>query len=205
MNFKYYDILSTIISGIVLLFIISITTDWDITNINVVVLMSLAYAIGYILNALSALLEPLYYWFMGGRPSVKLLMAPRLSCCCKERKYTGFGRVRFYEYKKAVGLLRQELNDAEANERKMFDKAMSYSNSNDNTRVPDFNAQYAFSRVMLTLTIVSVSIIIIRFCGLWWTWLIAFAIILLVGHRCKEKGYYYAREVLLEYLKVKQQ
>ena len=85
----------------------------------------------------------------------------------------------------------------------MFGKAVTYSNSNDKTRVPDFNPHYAFSRVMLTLVIVSVSIIMPKIYDLWWTWLISFAVILLAGQRCKERGYYYAREVLIEYLKTK--
>ena len=55
MNFKYYDIISTLISGVVLLFIASIIFCWDISDINVVILLSLAYIMGYILNALSAL------------------------------------------------------------------------------------------------------------------------------------------------------
>lgn len=102
MNFKYYDVLSTLISGVVLLFVLSIVIDWDINDINVTVLLSLAYVMGYMLNALSALLEPLYYWFMEGKPSDKLLKAPKPNCCGKTRNYTGFGRIRFYEYKKAV-------------------------------------------------------------------------------------------------------
>lgn len=203
MNFKYYDVFSTLISGIVLLFTLSIAIDWNITNINVVILLSLAYVIGYMLNAVSALLEPLYHWVMGGKPSEKLLKVPKPSCCGKMRNYTGFGRIRFYEYEKAVRLLRQELDDAKADEKKMFGKAMTYSNSTDKTRVPDFNAHYAFSRVMLTLVIVSVSIIMPKLYDLWWTWLISVAVILLAGQRCKERGYYYAREVLIEYLKTK--
>lgn len=203
MNFKYYDVLSTLISGVVLLFVLSIVIDWDINDINVTVLLSLAYVMGYMLNALSALLEPLYYWFMEGKPSDKLLKAPKPNCCGKTRNYTGLGRIRFYEYKKAVKLLNQELDDDKACEGKMFGKAMSYSNSNEKTRVPDFNAQYAFSRVMLTLAIVSASIIMPKFYDLWWAWLIALAVIILIGRRCKERGYYYAREVLIEYLKTK--
>ena len=140
---------------------------------------------------------------MGGKPSDKLLKAPKPNCCGKTRNYTGFGRIRFYEYKKAVKLLKQELDDDKACEGKMFGKAMSYSNSNEKTRVPDFNAQYAFSRVMLTLVIVSAGIIMPKFYDLWWAWLITLALIILIGRRCKERGYYYAREVLIEYLKTK--
>lgn len=203
MNFKYYDIISTLICGVVLLFVVSIVTNWDISKVNVVIVLSLAYVMGYILNAVSAILEPLYYWFMGGMPSDKLLRFPESNCCGKVRKYTGFGRVRFYEYEKVVKLLREELDDADADEKKMFGKAMSYSNSNDKSRVPDFNAHYAFSRVMLTLVLVSTCLIMTKYYDVWWAWLITLLVILLVGRRCKERGYYYAREVLIEYLKNK--
>lgn len=204
MNFKYYDTLSTLISGTVLLFVVSTAINWDITKFNIAIILALAYGIGYVLNAISAFLEPVYYWFMGGMPSKKLLQTPKTPLCSKKRNYTGFGRIRFYEYDKAVSLLKEELNDSEANERKMFGKAMSYSNSNEKTRVPDFNAQYAFSRVMLTLAIASVGILMSKYYDIWWAWLIAVVAILLVGRRCKERGYYYAREVLIEYLKAKQ-
>lgn len=99
--------------------------------------------------------------------------------------------------------MKQELNDDKASERKMFSKAMSYSNSNEKTRVQDFNAQYAFSRAMLTLAIISVGVLAPKFYGLWWAWLIVIAAIILAGLRCKDRGYYYAREVLIEYLKTK--
>lgn len=203
MNFKYYDIINTLICGVVLLFVVSIVINWDISKVNVVIVLSLAYVMGYILNAVSALLEPLYYWFMGGMPSDKLLRFPEPNCCGKVRKYTGFGRVRFYEYEKVVKLLREELDDADADEKKMFGKAMSYSNSNDKSRVPDFNAHYAFSRVMLTLVLVSTCLIMTKYYDVWWAWLITLLVILLVGRRCKERGYYYAKEVLIEYLKNK--
>lgn len=205
MSFKYYDSLSMLISGTVLLLVISNAIDWDIAKFNTVVVLAIAYVAGYLLNAVSAFMEPVYYWFMGGKPSSQLLKSPKSRLCGKKRQYTGLGRIRFYEYEKVVKLLKNELNDNHANEEKMFGKAMSYSNANEKTRVPDFNAQYAFSRVMLTLVIVSAGVIIPKYYELWWVWIIAIAAIILVGRRCKEIGYYYAREVLIEYLKAKQQ
>jgi hypothetical protein len=194
-----------LISGTVLLLVISNAIDWDIAKFNTVVVLAIAYVAGYLLNAVSAFMEPVYYWFMGGKPSSQLLKSPKSRLCGKKRQYTGLGRIRFYEYEKVVKLLKNELNDNHANEEKMFGKAMSYSNANEKTRVPDFNAQFAFSRVMLTLVIVSAGVIIPKYYELWWVWIIAIAAILLVGRRCKEIGYYYAREVLIEYLKAKQQ
>ncbi|MBR2150983.1 MAG: hypothetical protein IJ902_06350 [Prevotella sp.] len=205
MSFKYYDSLSMLISGTVLLLVISHAIDWDIAKFNTVVVLAIAYVTGYLLNAVSAFMEPVYYWFMGGKPSSQLLKSPKSRLCGKKRQYTGLGRIRFYEYEKVVKLLKNEINDNHANEEKMFGKAMSYSNANEKTRVPDFNAQYAFSRVMLTLVIVSAGVILPKYYELWWVWIIAIAAILLVGRRCKEIGYYYAREVLIEYLKAKQQ
>lgn len=205
MQFKYYDTLSTLISGTVLLFVLSLAIGWNIKDVNVVILLAVAFVLGYLLNAVSALAENAYYFFMGGKPSEKLLTPPKANRKGVKHNYTGFGRIRFFEYEKAIKLLRQELNKEKPEPQEMFDKAMSYSNSDDKTRVPDFNAHYAFSRVILTLVIVSSVILMTQYYNIWWAWLIAIGIILLAGRRCKERGYYYAKEVLIEYLKCKKE
>lgn len=203
MQFKYYDTLSTLISGAVFLFVLSLVIEWDIQNVNVIILLALAFVFGYVLNAVSASMESIYYWFMGGKPSTMLLTPPKPNRKGEVKNYTGFGRIRFYEYNKAIRMLKEELQDDQAETNAMFGKAMSYSNANDQTRVPDFNAHYAFSRVMLTLTIVSSVVLMFKYYNIWWVWFIAVGVILLTGRRCKERGYYYAREVLVEYIKAK--
>ena len=172
---------------------------------NSILSLALAYVWGYILNAVSGLIEPFYFWTMGGRPSDKLLTSP--SKCCitgKTKNYTGYGRIKFFQYDKAIKMLRDELGDTDACTRKMFEKAMSYSNSNTATRVPDFNAQYAFSRVMLTLALVVGVILAFYYYCQWWYWLVFMVTVLLLWNRCKERGYYYAKEVLVEYIKIKE-
>ncbi len=196
MQFKYYDILSTLITGSVLLFVISLAIDYNIQDINMVILLAMAYILGYFLNALSAFFEPAYYLAMGGTPSDNLLKEPK----SKELTYTGLNRVRFYEYQEAIQLLTKECGGKEVDTRRMFGIAKTYSIADDKTRVPDFSAQYAFSRVVLTLTIVSAASISPYYYDIWWAWIIVIALIYLVGRRCKERGYYYAREILLEYL-----
>ena len=204
MSFKYYDTLSTLISGCVLVLILSFVLGKDSSNINPILLLALAYSMGYVLNAVSGLLEPFYFWTMGGRPSDKLLTPPSKCCICQKTKdYTGYGRIRFYQYEKVANMLRSELEDPVANPKKMFGKAMSYSNSNSDTRVPDFNAQYAFSRVMLTLSLVVGIILAFDYYCYWWYWLILGTTIILLWNRCKERGYYYAKEVLIKYMKNK--
>jgi len=172
---------------------------------NSILSLALAYVWGYILNAVSGLIEPFYFWTMGGRPSDKLLTPPsKCRITGKTKNYTGYGRIKFFQYDKAIKMLRDELGDTDACTRKMFGKAMSYSNSNTATRVPDFNAQYAFSRVMLTLALVVGVILSFYYYCQWWYWLIFMVTILLLWNRCKERGYYYAKEVLVEYIKIKE-
>ena len=204
MQFKYYDTLSTLISGTVLLYVLSLALEWNIGDVNVVILLAVAYVLGYLLNAISALAERAYYFFMGGKPSEKLLTPPKTNRKGERRNYTGFGRIRFFEYEKAIKLLSGELHKEKPEPQEMFNKAMSYSNSDDKTRVPDFNAHYAFSRVILTLVIASSVILMTQYYNIWWAWVIAVGLILLAGRRCKERGYYYAREVLVEYIKAKE-
>lgn len=54
---------------------------------------------------------------------------------------------------------------------------------------------------MLTLAVVSSVVLLFKYYNVFWVWIIAVGIILLTGRRCKERGYYYAREVLIEFLK----
>lgn len=201
MSFKYYDTLSTLISGCLLLLVLSEVLDKDMSNISAILLLAIAYVLGYILNAVSGWLEPFYFWTMGGMPSDKLL---RPNSKGNTKDFTGYGRIHFYQYQKAINLLKVELEDTKASTRKMFEKAMTYSNSNSATRVPDFNAQFAFSRVMFTLAWVVGIILAFEYYCRWWYWLILAAVILLLWKRCKEMGYYYAKEVLVEYLKIKE-
>ncbi|MBR3626910.1 MAG: hypothetical protein IKN48_11360 [Bacteroidaceae bacterium] len=171
---------------------------------NSILSLALAYVLGYILNAISGLVEPFYFWTMGGRPSDKLLTTPPKNCSSgKIKEYTGYGRIKFFHYDKVIKMLKDELEDSNACTRKMFGKAMSYSNSHTATRVPDFNA-YAFSRVMLTLALVVGIILAFYYYCQWWYWLVFVVTILLLWNRCKERGYYYAKEVLVEYIKIKE-
>lgn len=199
MSFKYYDTLSTLISGCLLLLVLSEVLGKDMSNISAILLLAIAYVLGYILNAVSGWLEPFYFWTMGGMPSDKLLSPPPKG---NSIAYTGYGRIRFYQYQTAINLLKNELDDSEASTRKMFEKAMIYSNSA--ARVPDFNALFAFSRVMLTLAWVVGIILAFEYYCCWWYWLILATVILVLWNRCKEMGYYYAKEVLVEYLKIKE-
>lgn len=146
MNFKYYDIMSSLVSGVIISVSLNLVFDLGYTY-DAVPLIAVAYVIGYFINGLSSLLEKTYYKTMGGMPSDILLTQ------IEGQNYTGFKRVKFYEASEAIEMLKTELNDSNASKGKMFGRAMSYSNNDEKTRVPDFNAQYAFSRVILTTSL----------------------------------------------------
>ncbi|MBP9993483.1 MAG: hypothetical protein KBT67_00865 [bacterium] len=152
-----------------------------------------AYVVGYVINAISGLLESIWYWTIGGMPS-DVLLTP-----IEGKKYTGIRRVRFYHAEEAIEKLRKQLEDPTADTRKMFSLAMRETNSNADSRVPDFNANYAFSRVLLT-TLFIVTIIVIAYYPCEWKSYLLIIPLLLSWIRFKERGYYYAREVLNEYL-----
>lgn len=196
MNFKYYDILANLVSGFVVLYILSHEYGIIDFTINTLVLTALAYLIGYLINAVSALLEPLYFFTMGGKPS-KILLKEK-----EGKEYTGYGRIKFYRSKDAIKKAKKELNDSSASIEKIFQHAMSMVNGLDKARVSDFNTKFTFSRVVLSLILCISVLYLPLYYSLWYSWVIALSLIFLAWNRCKENGYYYAREVLNEYLNI---
>jgi len=197
MSFKYYDLLSNLTVGIVAFFAIwkFLFPDLDISEW---VIIPAGYVVGYFLNAISSLIEPFLFCTICGKPSDRLLTP------VPGKKWTGIKKVRFYFAVQTVEALKKDTGDAEATTDKMFGYAMRMANSNKDCRVPDFNGHYALSRVILTTVIFTVVIVEIKFACVWYTWPISIAILLLAWNRFRERGYYYAREVLNEYLKNKQ-
>ena len=119
------------------------------------------------------------------------------------QKWTGIKKVKFFFANEALKALREDTKDDGADTKKMFDYAMRMVNSNKDCRVPDFNGHYALSRVIFTTVIIVVVIAEIKYCCIWYSWPGSIAILLLAWNRFRERGYYYAREVLNEYLKMK--
>lgn len=193
MDIKYYDLLSTTIIGVT---IVSSINYLFLENIEIdsVVYLALGYLAGYFINAIGSLLECFYYKTINGMPSDKLLTL------VDGQNWTGCKRVKFYEAEKVIAMLKKELNDQNASERKMFECAMRKVNGCEDCRVPAFNAQYAWSRTMLTAVLIVDILCFFRFYNEWLFWIIAMILLIISWNRFKERGYYYAREVLNEYL-----
>ena len=196
MSFKYYDLLSNLTIGIVVFYAIwkLLLPDLEISEW---VVIPAGYVVGYFVDAISSLIEPLLNKTICGMPSDKLLTP------IPGQKWTGTKKVRFYFANEAIKALREDTKDDEADTRKMFGYAMRMVNSNKDCRVPDFNGHYALSRVIFTTVIIAVVIAEIKYCCVWYSWPISISVLLLAWNRFRERGYYYAREVLNEYLKLK--
>ena len=80
---------------------------------------------------------------------------------------------------------------------------MRMVNSNKDGRVSDFNGNYALSRVVLTTSIFVAIIVECMFYDIWYSWFLSISVLILSWNRFKESAYYYAKEVLTEYLKLK--
>ncbi len=197
MNFKYYDLLSNLIVGAVAFYAI-----WKLLfpslEFSEWVVIPAGYVFGYFLDAFSSVIEPLLHKAIGGKPFEKLLSAPR-----DGRNWTGTKKVKFFFSEKVIRLLREDTGDPAATPEKMFRYAKLKANSNMECRVSDFNGHYALARVMLTTLIVAAVIAEVKYYDVWYSWPISLGILLLAWNRYKERGYYYTREVLNEYLRAR--
>lgn len=194
MNFKNYDILSNLILGYILLMallpMLGISFEWKAS----IAYLAIAYVIGYMINAIGSWIEGLYYITIGGKPS-DFFLTP----LDKRKKCHGHSKIKFYHTDEVIRMIKDELNEENASTGKMFSLAMRYSNSDESTRVPDFNAQYAFARSLLTTMIILTPIILIQFHFALKAWFILLPLFI-SWYRYKDRAYYYAREVLSAYL-----
>lgn len=191
MNFKLYDILSSLIPGflilIITLYIIDIKFDKDL----VVPYTAVAFLIGYLVNTISSWAEDIYYFSWKGKPSNRLL------------KGKGIWKVKFYQHTEIVELLKKETNNQHPSNDELFNIAMRFANGTKDTRVDDFNSSYAFSRSLLTCVLISFVLLGYKEYDNWEFYLISFPILFVFWLRCKQRAYYYAKEVLNVYLKGK--
>jgi len=191
MNFKTYDILSTLIPGFVILLSLQIFLNLDYNNDYIIAYTAIAFIIGFVVNTLSSWFEDLYFWTWKGKPSDNLLNGK------------GIWKVHFYEANRVKELLIKDTGEKDVKSDRLFCVAMRVANGNKDTRVGDFNALYAFSRVLLTTFLIVFFVLFKEYYTDWRYYTIFFPAIYIAWLRCKQRGYYYAREVLNEYLNSK--
>lgn len=190
MNFKVYDILSSLVPGFILLYLFLELTNKPFTNELIVPFTAIAFLIGFIVNTLSSWLEEFYFFTWRGKPSDRLLNGKDI------------WKVKFYQSTEIKEILKKETQSNNASNDELYSIAKMYIKGNDQL-INDLNSSYAFSRSMLTVVlIVGIILIIYNYNDLRY-YLGVIAIVLIVWLRCKQRAYYYAREVLSNYLHIK--
>lgn len=189
MNFKYYDVLSLLVPGFIIYQLILLVVQ-NVPEIDTVPSLAIAFVIGYFVNAISSWAENILYFTFGGKPSIKLL------------KGKGIRKVKFHEKEAVLKLLKQETENS-SDENRLFAVAMRYANQSENERVANFNSIYAFSRVLLLTLIISFCMLVFKFYDNYILYLIMIPLIIITWQRCKERSYYYAKEVLETFLVLK--
>ncbi|MBF9255742.1 hypothetical protein I2I11_20760 [Pontibacter sp. 172403-2] len=190
MSFKAYDILSSLIPGFLMLLLLLKLGEIPFDKDMVVPYTAIAFLLGNVMNTLSSWLEDFYFFTWGGKPSLRLLEGE------------GIWKVRFYHCEKAKALLLAEARPNACHD-ELFSIAMRYANAQKDPRVEDFNTAYAFARVLLTTVLIGTVVLIGRNYFDWRYYAILTPILFIVWLRCKQRNYYYTREVLNVYLKVK--
>ncbi len=191
MKFKFYDILSHLLPGFLIYLAYLELVEEKFDKDFVVPATAIAFIIGYFVNTLSSWFEGFYYWTWGGKPSDKLL----------EGK--GIWKINFYFSNEIKSLLKEECNDSSPSNNQFFQVAMRYATPEESARVQDFNANYAFARVILTTILLISSILFYKYFDNYKTYAVLFPMILVAWYRAKQRGYYFAKEVLTTYLKMR--
>lgn len=188
MNFKVYDILSSLIPGFLGLFVLIHVLDLKYDKDLIIAYTALAFLLGYLISTVGSWLEDFYFLTWGGKPSNLLLNGKDI------------WKVRFYHSDAAKEKLKNECPAAK-NDDELFPVAMRYGNGVE--RVDVFNAYYAFSRAILTTVFLATIVLLITNYNDIRYYYILIPILIFSWLRCKQRAFYYAREVLNVYLKSK--
>ncbi|MBL4879789.1 MAG: hypothetical protein JKX82_00560 [Oleispira sp.] len=186
MNFKSYDVLSKLITGL-LVSCVLIKVYFPITDFSnfgdVIFVTALAYIVGFFIDTFSSWLEPLYFFSWGGKPSDKFM---------SEKGMWGIKVPSNMEPIK--NYIRSLVDDDTILDEELFGIALRKTKSD---RIMDFQNLYAFSRSLLTSFIILFFSLIPHFhCHLMF-YLISAFLIFVLWLRAKQRAYYFVKEVLV--------
>jgi hypothetical protein len=184
MKFKYYDLMSHLVPGLVIYFIVDYEFKGQIPDISVLPLLAVAFIIGYFNNTFSSWLEGFYRLLTGGNPTDKFFEG------------TGIWKVDYFNGIKIRKLLEISIEKDNPSNKELFVEAMRVANSKADARVLDFNASYAFSRAILTNMLVVAGILIYSNYTNPWYYIISVSLFIVALLRYHQRGGYYIREVL---------
>jgi hypothetical protein len=191
MKLSLYDILTKLIPGSLILFVILQYTkvEW---NADYTLIFTIGgYIVGFLNDAASSWMEKIYFWSWGGKPSTNQLSGKYIL------------KVRLFDFEKVRSFLIEDTTSKDPSENELFRTALRYALSADPNRVDDFINSYVFSRNVLTSFIICCIFLIITF-DQNFIYLVLCAIAIVISwQRAKESAHYYSREVFETYLRLK--
>ncbi len=217
MQFKTYDILSSLIPGILVIVVIvptyillsnnlivfesKLVTYKDLSSILTFAFLVISYITGYLISALGSWFEPFLFFLWRGRPS-KILLT------------NSSKRIFLLDASKIFDFLKTESNlkiIKKGDWKLLFQSAknISYNQSNNNIqkRIDNFNDNYIFSRnILISYIIIILALLALFFNNFISNSLIIFFIFIgvMLFIRCRDRALYYSREILLNsYPKIK--
>jgi hypothetical protein len=188
MNFATYDILSKALPGAVVYLALLLSgligKPKDISDVLILVVV---YLLGYFVDAVASLTEPLLHRMMGGVPSERLLA-------------DGYkGRIAVAQRNTLCAHMKQEYPELEPGTREFFGVIASVASTKGSPRLIEFLGAYVFARNILIALIVA-ELIACLFHIEWYFFFLYAALIVLCYHRAKQRGYYWAREAVNVYI-----
>ena len=217
MQFKIYDVLASLIPGLIVVsiaipFYVFLTNNIeffeqkigvykDISGILTTIFLVASYLVGYVIHAIGSWSEPLLWISWGGRPSENLFKnkSKRLRLVEVDTIFT------FLKSKSSNDTLRAKAKEefTKVDYRELFQLAKNIANhkSRDGIkeRITEFNNSYIFSRnVLISYLIASTLLTILVFQNIIHIWVLIILVIVffVLWYRCRDRAFYYSREIL---------
>lgn len=190
MTFKAYDIFSSLVPGFLMLLGLQYFFEIPYDKDFVVGYTAVAFLLGYVINTIGSWLEDFYFFTWGGKPSNNLLDGQKTQ------------KIKLYNHIQVNQHLSQKTNSQNPSKDELFSIAMRNANGQKDTRIEDFNAIYAFSRTLLTTALIGGILVLIKNYNDWKFYAVVVPVIFVLWLRCKQRGYYYAKEVINVYCKM---
>lgn len=197
MEFRIYDILSSLVHGVICLGTAMQLFDWSFQDYGAMYFAATSFCLGYIINTIGSWLQKPLFWSFGGMPTKQMLRNR------KRKAYAGISRVPFYFTQELVEALKKDLQVDSIIDDKFSERMQQVARQGKNTRIKDFNCSYAFSRSMLISSIIISALLIYKFPYVWQTYLVLIVPIICYC-RCRNRSFHYAKEVAMEYLHSRQ-
>lgn len=193
MKFSLYNVLSSLLHGFVLLYVILCVFEIGINDKAILFYTAIAYLLGFFINTLSSWVEPLYFLCWGGKPSNKLL-----------DNSGRFTNIRLYQ----ADIIKDRLIKDAGNKTQKPNNDCLFSiakrKAGETNRISDLNGMYAFSRGLLTMSFILSALLISKFYSCWWSYAACIIAIIILNIRSRQFAYYYSREVYTTYLTVQE-